>query len=998
MRKKISELIRELFERSRLRHHRSIIVVIGDRAKDQVINLYNLWLTIREKNAAANQAKPKILWCYKNELGFSSHQHKRRKELTKKMKQGLYESESDNPFELFLTSADIRFCYYKDTQSILGSTYDVLLFQDFESLTANILCRTIETVGGGGVVFFMLKSMQSLQQLYSLSMDVHNRYKTDAFGEIQPHFNERMMLSLVVNDSVLFMDDELNMIQQGAAGQAALAREASASGVTDEIAQSLQTAEKNRKDLIASLETNKVIHGILSLTKTIDQAKVVLFLLDSTINRSLKSNTQSLSSLLNQNQKAEVVFVSAGRGRGKSAALGLSIAGALASNVGNIAITAATPENVKTVFEFIVNGLEVLGYRKNNDYSLHLDESGNPKSLTFIFVVERTEHKNMDQKAFHYNKLTVTYTPPDEKVDKADLLIIDEAAAIPLVHVKSLVSGTNCPVFISSTIHGYEGSGRSLSLKLIEELRKGQGGVAARSLKEVEMTIPIRYSVLDPIENWLHSFLCLDSTTAVPLKSALPHPKECSLFFVSKATLFSYHKSSEQFLKNMWSLFVGSHYKNSPNDLQLLADAPSHFLAVLLGPIDKTEQKASMPDILAAIQFCFEGGIKDSTAEANALRGLKPSGDLVPWSLSEQFLDRSLFNIMGARIVRIATHPNATRMGYGARAIQLLKTFFSNEFLDVESKVTWKSFASSFGGNVSADNQNLDSQIQPRRQLPSLLKNASEILPPQIEYLAVSFGLTKELFHFWDKCGFKTVHLKQTKNDITGENNAIMLTNIGEAKVNFDFFTFEFRRRFACLLSTDFRTMELFTALQILKPNLSTSESAEPKIDLDVTGGISSEQMFLALFTSFDLARLEAYSNNAIEFYIIKDLLQRIAELYFLGKFGAETKLSLAQAAILLGLGLQVRTVEEVASILKVDNAQVLALYNKSIKKFTLKIKEIFEGVEAKRLNLEKDAGLNIQTEETKILKEENEDLVGGLRKRQFAAKAIKGSKRVKTD
>lgn len=31
------------------------------------------------------------------------------------------------------------------------------------------------------------------------------------------------------------------------------------------------------------------------------------------------------------------------------------------------------------------------------------------------------------------------------------------------------------------------------------------------------------------------------------------------------------------------TLYVASHYKNSPNDLQLMADAPAHHLFVLLG-------------------------------------------------------------------------------------------------------------------------------------------------------------------------------------------------------------------------------------------------------------------------------------------------------------------------------------------------------------------------------------------------------------------------------
>lgn len=42
--------------------------------------------------------------------------------------------------------------------------------QDFEALTPNILCRTIETVEGGGMVVLLLKTMKSLKQLYTLTM------------------------------------------------------------------------------------------------------------------------------------------------------------------------------------------------------------------------------------------------------------------------------------------------------------------------------------------------------------------------------------------------------------------------------------------------------------------------------------------------------------------------------------------------------------------------------------------------------------------------------------------------------------------------------------------------------------------------------------------------------------------------------------------------------------------------------------------------------------
>jgi len=48
--------------------------------------------------------------------------------------------------------------------------------------------------------------------------------------------------------------------------------------------------------------------------------------------------------------------------------------------------------------------------------------------------------------------------------------VIDEAAAIPITLVKHLL-GPHM-VILSSTVHGYEGTGRSLSLKLLNSLRE----------------------------------------------------------------------------------------------------------------------------------------------------------------------------------------------------------------------------------------------------------------------------------------------------------------------------------------------------------------------------------------------------------------------------------------------------------------------------------------------------------------------------------------------
>ena len=54
----------------------------------------------------------------------------------------------------------------------------------------------------------------------------------------------------------------------------------------------------------------------------------------------------------------------------------------------------------------------------------------------------------------------------------------------------------------------------------------------------------------------------------------------------------------------------------------------------------------------------MEGNINKVTSEACKRRGERPCGDLVPWSLASQFLNTSLTELVGVRVVRIATHPD----------------------------------------------------------------------------------------------------------------------------------------------------------------------------------------------------------------------------------------------------------------------------------------------------------------------------------------------------
>ena len=59
----------------------------------------------------------------------SSHRKKRTRQIQKMMQRGLLDPEKEDPFTLFVASTNIRYCYYADSQKILGNTYGMCVLQ-----------------------------------------------------------------------------------------------------------------------------------------------------------------------------------------------------------------------------------------------------------------------------------------------------------------------------------------------------------------------------------------------------------------------------------------------------------------------------------------------------------------------------------------------------------------------------------------------------------------------------------------------------------------------------------------------------------------------------------------------------------------------------------------------------------------------------------------------------------------------------------------------------
>jgi hypothetical protein len=65
MRKKVDSRIRTLVENCVKTNHRSLFVIIGDKGREQVVNLHYML------SKAVVKARPNVLWCYKKELHLS---------------------------------------------------------------------------------------------------------------------------------------------------------------------------------------------------------------------------------------------------------------------------------------------------------------------------------------------------------------------------------------------------------------------------------------------------------------------------------------------------------------------------------------------------------------------------------------------------------------------------------------------------------------------------------------------------------------------------------------------------------------------------------------------------------------------------------------------------------------------------------------------------------------------------------------------------------------
>ncbi|WNC71507.1 GNAT family N-acetyltransferase [Thalassotalea psychrophila] len=355
------------------------------------------------------------------------------------------------------------------------------------------------------------------------------------------------------------------------------------------------------------------------------------------ITKEQESAVDKIINVVNGHRDRPLV-ITADRGRGKSSAMAIAASEILKQGNKNIIITAPHPDAVNIFFKQLQVSL--------------------PEAIKTGRVIR-------------YQNSEVQFLPLDLIIKQqpiCHLLLVDEAAGIPLPILKSLSKNYHRQVFVS-TIHGYEGAGRGFSGKFLKMLKESRP-----SGQHFHINEPIRWAINDPLEQFTFASLLLNSE----LPKAKYNAREAIQYQVlSSKDLVK----NEVLLNQVFSLLVTAHYQTKPSDLKMLLDDPS--ISVIIQQQNK--------QILAVALLLAEGEVTSKLANKvkQSLRRLK--GHFIPQSLLVHCGIEDAFNYRFQRVVRIAVHPEVQDQGLGTKLLNYCASDSKNRGFDF--------IGSSFGAN-----------------------------------------------------------------------------------------------------------------------------------------------------------------------------------------------------------------------------------------------------------------------------------------------------------
>lgn len=510
----------------------------------------------------------------------------------------------------------------------------------------------------------------------------------------------------------------------------------------------------NRMSAHVVLEQQKLVLPVLDDTKSVTQKLAINNEIYSygCVTKEQVSAVESIIKVATGKRKRPLVLT-ADRGRGKSSALALATTELLKSakkdNPLHIVVTAADFNSLQVFIRQVQINFPTASWQNNR----------------FVSDTGTVELIAVDQLL--------------KQQPKASLVLVDEAAAIPVYLLEKLLENHHRMVF-ASTVHGYEGAGRGFTLKFQKRLN-----LACPKWRRLHLHQPIRYRAKDPLEQLIFDACLLnaeldDLDYAQSSSASLSMPEMFGLEFQCySADLLS---KNESLLAQVVSVLVTAHYQTKPSDIKMLLDNPHVQLLCLLSKVNHKQQVVAVAMLINEGRSPIE---QVSTADIIAVKNAKRrlSNHFTPQSLLTQNGVEQAFDFHYLRVMRIAVHVQLQQQGIGRYFLTKISEY--------------------------AESQNAD-------------------------FISSSFGATKPLLSFWLQQGYHLARLGFTKDKASGEYSSLVLKAVSsEAAEQVNTINNEFYRSFDYLLTDNYQSLaaELIALILHYCPSASLVQLTEQDID-----------------------------------------------------------------------------------------------------------------------------------------------------------------------
>ncbi|GAA58825.1 tRNA(Met) cytidine acetyltransferase [Pseudoalteromonas sp. BSi20652] len=263
------------------------------------------------------------------------------------------------------------------------------------------------------------------------------------------------------------------------------------------------------------------------------------------------------------------------------------------------------------------------------------------------------------------------YVAPDALLNtlpECDLLLVDEAAAIPVPLLLEMLAHYPRIVF-ASTLVGYEGNGRGYTIRFSNYIKAHY-----KASKVITLDEPLRFAKHDPLEKHTRTLFALDAQYKELSSDQLKQP-------VHSEIAQQFLVNNEPLLQQLIALLALAHYQSSVNDLRQLLDAPSQRL--FISQVNN--------QLVGVCLIAIEGGLSEGLAQQVINGERRPQGHLMAQTLSQLSFNNGCLTQLSARVVRIAIDPSSHNIGLGKKLLSYCES-------QVKKQCCW--FGASFGATA----------------------------------------------------------------------------------------------------------------------------------------------------------------------------------------------------------------------------------------------------------------------------------------------------------